>query len=138
MKVSFTIPGTPIAKGRPKFASRGKYVQAYTPEKTLNYENLVKVSYPGGKLSGAIEATIYLFFPIPKSTSKKKAEDMRNLRTLHTKKPDADNCIKAILDALNNIAYDDDSQIAMVRAYKFYSDEPKADVVLAEIDEKRR
>lgn len=138
MKVSFTIPGTPVAKSRPRFASRGRFMQAYTPEKTLNYENLVKISYPGGKLSGAIEATIYLFFPIPKSTSKKKAEDMRSLRILHTKKPDADNCVKAILDALNNIAYDDDSQVAMVRAYKYYSDEPKADVVLAEIDEKRR
>ena len=133
MKIEFTVPGTPVAKQRPHFANRGKYVQAYTPDKTASYENLVKISYTGQKLHGAIMATIYLYFPIPKSTSKKKAEGMRKLKIFHTKKPDADNCIKSILDALNNIAFDDDGQVAYIMAWKLYSDNPRAEIILEEI-----
>lgn len=133
MKIEFTVPGTPVAKQRPRFASRGKYVQAYTPDKTASYENLVKISYTGQKLHGAIMATIYLYFPIPKSTSKKKIEEMKILKIKHTKKPDADNCVKSILDALNNIAFDDDGQVAVIHVWKHYSDRPRAEIILEEI-----
>ena len=135
MKIEVTVPGTPVAKSRPRFASRGRFMQAYTPEKTINYETLVKLSYPGGKLTGAIKATIGLYFPIPKSTSKKKAEGMRDLKIFHAKKPDADNCIKSILDALNNIAFDDDGQVAYIKAWKLYSDNPRAEIILEELEE---
>ena len=37
----FTIPGQPVAKGRPRVGKWG----AYTPEKTVNYENLVQFSF---------------------------------------------------------------------------------------------
>lgn len=47
-------------------------------------------------------------------------------------KPDIDNVIKVICDALNGIAYKDDTQIIKVTAEKFYSDEPK---VIVEIEE---
>ena len=42
--VTFTVPGTPVGKGRPKFARRGNFTVAYTPEKTASYENLVKIA----------------------------------------------------------------------------------------------
>jgi hypothetical protein len=42
--IAFTIPGQPVAKGRPKFARRGAHVVAYTPAKTASYENLVKLA----------------------------------------------------------------------------------------------
>uniref|UniRef100_UPI0015890B54 RusA family crossover junction endodeoxyribonuclease n=1 Tax=Burkholderia ambifaria TaxID=152480 RepID=UPI0015890B54 len=43
-RVEFVVPGTPVAKGRPKFARRGAHVTTYTPEKTERYENLVKLA----------------------------------------------------------------------------------------------
>jgi Holliday junction resolvase RusA-like endonuclease len=58
---------------------------------------------------------------------------MRALKIFHTKKPDADNCIKSILDALNNIAFDDDGQVADIKAWKLYSDNPRAEIILEEI-----
>ena len=41
----FVIPGEPVAKGRPKFSTRGGFVKAITPEKTANYETLVKLAF---------------------------------------------------------------------------------------------
>lgn len=46
---SFTVLGIQ-GKGRPRFASRGGYVTAYTPEKTRVYETTVLAAY---KAAGA-------------------------------------------------------------------------------------
>ena len=138
MTTEFTIPGTPQAKQRPRFSRRGSYVTSYTPEMTVNYENLVKVSWANAnadmKLTGALGAEVKLFFPIPKSVSKKKRLAMEIGTVYHTKKPDVDNCLKSIFDALNGIAYDDDSQIVAVTAAKFYSENPRAWVKITELE----
>jgi Holliday junction resolvase RusA-like endonuclease len=47
-----------------------------------------------------------------------------------TKKPDIDNIEKIIFDALNGIAYNDDSQIVSCWADKFYSTVPRVEVVI--------
>ena len=137
MKVKFTVPGEAVAKQRPKFSRQGAFVRTFTPDKTVNYETLVKMTYAQQceetKLSGAIRAEMQFYFPIPKSVSKKKHEEMASGKIRHTKKPDADNCVKSILDALNKIAFDDDGQVCEVYAYKFYSESPKAIVTLEEI-----
>jgi len=137
MRVVFTVQGTPVGKGRPRFTTANGYARSYTPQKTLNYENLVKTYYSlevgQKKLQGAIKAKITAYFPIPKSTPKKLRAEMELTDVPHTKKPDGDNIIKAILDALNGIAYDDDSQVAIVEINKFYSTFPRAVVILEEM-----
>ena len=67
-------------------------------------------------------ATIIAYFAVPKSYSKAKRLDcvLNNLRP--TKKPDADNIAKIILDSLNGIAYDDDSQIVELTVIKEWTD----------------
>ena len=45
-------------------------------------------------------------------------------RTLPTKKPDADNVMKIILDALNGVAYEDDRQIVALAIRKTYGEKP--------------
>lgn len=140
MPVKFEVLGVPVGKGRPRFSTQGGFVRAITPEKTANYERLVRLSYQ--KQIGAfmfdkdipLRAIIRAFFPIPKSTSKKKREQMRDLRILHTKKPDADNIVKAVLDALNGVAYYDDSQVAEVLISKAYAEQPKVMIELYEVD----
>lgn len=135
--MKFTVYGKPVAKGRPRFSNRGGFVRSYTPENTINYENLVKLSYQtqvgNKKLDGMIYAEIIAYFPIPKSTSKKNAELMRNYEIMHTKKPDCDNLAKSILDALNGIAYDDDSQVCSLLVSKFYGDVARVEIELGEI-----
>ena len=51
----------------------------------------------------------------------------------HTKKPDAENVSKSILDALNKLAYDDDSNIVELHIEKWYSDSPRAEVFIEEV-----
>lgn len=132
------IPGVPVGKGRPKFSTFGGYPKAYTPVKTVNYENLVKIAFQQTgeqpfERETQLRADITAFFPIPKSVSKKKREEMNRGLLMHTKKPDCDNIAKSILDALNGLAYYDDSQICELSVYKMYSDEPHAEIVINSI-----
>ena len=140
MVVEFTVYGVPQSKSRPRFVRRGNFMQTYTPKETVNYETLVKLSYQqmagGIKLIGAIRAECKFYFPIPKSVSKKKHNEMLEgkIRPITVSK-DADNCVKSVLDALNKIAYDDDRQVVELEAYKLYSEQPRAEIKLLTLDE---
>ncbi len=134
-RVMFTVPGEAKAKARPRVVQG----HAYTPKKTIEYENFVKQCYMiyGNKerLVGPVRARIDIFTKIPKSASKKKRMLMLNGKMRPTKKPDCDNIAKAILDSLNDIAYDDDKQAVEVFIRKFYTDEPRTVIILEEIAE---
>ena len=128
--VRFSVLGKPLGKGRPKFRNYGKYVNTYTPEKTVSFETLVKLEYrrqcgdkrfPDDAMIG-IEITAY--FPIPKSASKKKVEAMLKREIRPTVKPDFDNIAKIIADALNCVAYSDDKNIVDSAVHKYYSYTP--------------
>jgi len=128
--IQFVVYGEPVAKGRPRFSKRGF---AYTPEKTTNYENLVKLSYLDSDrekyFNGEqLRAEIIAYFGIPKSKPKKIQEQMLSGVIRHTAKKDCDNIAKGILDSLNGIAFTDDSQIVSLEIDKYYSNEPKAEI----------
>ena len=119
MKVTFTVPGIPVGKGRPRFMKNG---HTYTPQKTRDYEGKVvrcwKCQSGKGFAAGVpLVAHIAAYFPLPKSLSKKRAAELDG--TPHVKKCDADNLAKAILDALNTHAYQDDSAIAFLTVRKY-------------------
>lgn len=137
MRIEFEIPGQPVAKGRPRFARRGNFVATYTPEKTVNYENLVKMAASNAMKSLApttkpVDVFIQLNLQIPESWSKlkKKKALLNDIRA--TKKPDIDNMIKAIKDGCNGIVWKDDSQVVSILAVKRYSEMPRAIVVIEE------
>ena len=138
-KVSITIKGEPKGKARPRFSNTRNGVRTYTPYKTALYENMVSWTYvqeAGNiKFEGNIKANIKAFFSIPKSTSKKKREEMEKELTMYAHKPDTDNIAKIILDSLNGIAYDDDRQITELHVTKHYSKEPRVEVELTEVND---
>ena len=79
IRVAFTVPGEPVAKGRAKFARRGNFVTTYTPEKTARYENLVKLAAEAAMaehhltlLEGPVELRVFAVRSIPASWSAKK------------------------------------------------------------------
>lgn len=130
----FTAYGQPAAKGRPRLGKWG----TYTPDKTVNYENLVKYSYIDEHkdkelIQGYVNIEMKFYMQIPKSTSKKKRDLMLRHGILPDKKPDYDNMAKSITDALNGIAYRDDSQIVEAHIYKYYSEEPRTEVIIKEV-----
>lgn len=136
--VAFVIPGTPVGKGRPRFSRRGAFVTTYTPEKTASYENLVKVKAEeamNGRpvIEGAVAAVIWLYVTPPASWSKKKKAAALAGELLPTSKPDVDNVIKGIFDAMNEIVWKDDKQACDVTVRKRYADTARATVTVREI-----
>ncbi|GAI25942.1 unnamed protein product [marine sediment metagenome] len=76
--ITLIIPGKPIAKQRARTV-KNKYtgqVMSFTPKETINYAALIKQIYIDKyglyKLNGAIRQVINAYYPIPKSTSRKK------------------------------------------------------------------
>jgi Holliday junction resolvase RusA-like endonuclease len=136
---TFTIPGQPVAKGRPKFARRGANVVAYTPQKTASYENLVKlvaaVAMKGSDPTGRpVRLTVALTLQVPASWSNKRRALALAGAIRATKKPDADNVLKGIKDGCNGIVWRDDAQVVRIELSKDYGEVPGALVTVSEID----
>lgn len=127
--IGLTIPGDPLGKQRHR---SGRYGQ-YTPIKTVNYETQVRerfaACYPTRELMlGPLVIEIRAYLAIPKSATKKKRAAMLANIIRPTKKPDYDNISKIIGDALNGVAYKDDSQIVSATIHKYYSDNPRVEL----------
>lgn len=136
--ISFSIPGVPVGKGRPRFAKRGNFVQAYTPEKTASYENLVKVKAEEamqGKpiIEGAAGVSMFLFVAPPASWSQKKQRAALAGEIHPTSKPDMDNVVKGIFDACNDIVWRDDKQVCSLTVVKRFAAMPGAVVEIKAI-----
>lgn len=71
----------------------------------------------------ALKMRVEYHMPIPKSYSKRRA--LETLKKLHTNTPDLSNLIKFTEDALNEVAWHDDSLICEIEAVKLYSKEAK-------------
>ena len=125
MIYEFEIPGKIIGKGRPRLNSYTGAV--YTPTRTKDYENLVMqyfmIKYPKFKqLEGRVSVEIVANFEVPKSTKKQDKILMLEYKINPIKKPDIDNIVKIILDAMNEIAFKDDTQITKLNVEKKYSE----------------
>ncbi|MCY0148349.1 RusA family crossover junction endodeoxyribonuclease [Hoeflea sp. G2-23] len=135
MRLTVNLAGAPLAKGRVRFAKATGHT--YTPERTVNYESRLahaaQVAMAGRPLlTGPLEVHVEIRMPIPKSKPKKwKADALAGL-IRPTKKPDADNFAK-MLDALNLIVWEDDSQIVDLRTVKFYHEAPAFIATVSEL-----
>jgi Holliday junction resolvase RusA-like endonuclease len=118
----FKVPGVPRAKGRPRMTKAG---HAYTPSKTAQAEEsflvLAMAHFPR-PLNGPLRLELSFTFPIPVSWPKRKRAAALNLEFGHTGRPDIDNLIKLVLDALNGRAWIDDRQIYSLEASKSYAE----------------
>ena len=139
-EIRFIIPGKPFGKQRPRVACMGKFSKAYTPKETIAYENLVKLFYTqkaNGEMfpeDAELEIVILANYEIPKAASKVKREKMLSGKIRPTKRPDIDNVAKVIYDSLNKVAYHDDAAIVESRVGKFYSDNPRVEVTIRQIN----
>ena len=140
MEVKFTILGEPKGKGRPRFCRNTGH--AITPKDTVNYETLVHMEYVARceefrfPDDAMLDMRIRAYYSIPKSASKKKRAAMIIGEIRPTKKPDMDNVVKIIADSLNQVAYRDDTQIVDCQCRKFYSDNPRVEVMIKTVEPK--
>ncbi len=137
--IEFTIYGEPVAQGRPRFARRGKFTQAYDPPDSREYKKYVKLlasqNRPHTPIEGPVELKLLIYRPLLKSMSKKKkaAAVAGALRPI--KKPDVDNVAKGIMDAMTGIIWADDKQVVGLQVSKYYSEQPRVEVQVIELDE---
>ncbi len=126
------IPGEPCAQGRPRFSTAGGFVRAYDPAKSRNYKAYVKaVCADAAEKQGwlfntdlPLEVELIAGLSIPSSKSKKWKQAAAEGVEKPTKKPDVDNLIKIIMDALSGVIYKDDKQIIKMSVEKRYAEQP--------------
>jgi Holliday junction resolvase RusA-like endonuclease len=135
-EMNYVVEGTPVGKGRPKFARRGKFVSTYTPTKTRTYEDTIKVAARQAMtiepLQTPVTVFVYISVPIPASYSKKRKEACLSGFEKPMKKPDVDNVSKCFLDAMNGIVYVDDVQVISLHMTKVYNTVGMVEVMVRE------
>ncbi|KVU18281.1 RusA family crossover junction endodeoxyribonuclease [Burkholderia ubonensis] len=141
-RVEFTVPGKPVAKGRPRFARHGAHVRTFTPEATERYENLVKMAARAAMrdtlpYEGPVRLIVNIGLPIPASWSQKRQDAAAAGAIGATKKPDWSNVAKSIEDGLNGIVYVDDAQIVDGWVSKRYTRTPGVRVEVIELNLQR-
>jgi Holliday junction resolvase RusA-like endonuclease len=130
--IEFVIPGAPVGKGRPRSTRSGRH---YTPEATRAYEALVArcalVARGQAKpFSEPVSLWLTAYVPIPASWSKAKQSQARSGELRPSSRPDLDNVLKAVADAMNGIVYTDDALVVALTATKYYSEQPRVEVLV--------
>jgi Holliday junction resolvase RusA-like endonuclease len=137
--IQFTVYGEPVAQGRPRATTIAGRARLYDPAKSRNYKEYVRLAAsehaPAALLEGPLLLSVSIYRSIPKSFSKKKTAQAEAGELRPTSKPDVDNYVKGIKDALNKVIWKDDSQIVSVTVAKFYSQKPRIEVKVQALEE---
>lgn len=133
--IKIIVPGEPIAKARPKFARRGKFVQTYNIQETEEGKFIAQVlAQANGKtIDGPIRMTMIATKSRPKShygTGRNSGKLKPSAPALPATKPDLDNYIKFLCDCFNEILFRDDAQIVGIKAIKRYGKNPRTEILL--------
>jgi Holliday junction resolvase RusA-like endonuclease len=130
--VTFTIDGRPVpwkrqrTKGKQRFPAEGqkkaklRVIEAF-------YEGAERYDLIRIDNALAVSMRVHAVFKLPQRIPK---GDPRRMGSPHTFTPDADNLGKLVKDALNGIAYKDDSQVSDLRVTKQWSDHDRTTVTL--------
>ena len=144
-KVNHDIKSTvinmiPVSAPRPRVVTKvikGKRVsRAYNKSEYTDYKNaFLQLAKMQNKkfLTGALELEIIFVMPIPNSWSKKKR--IASVGQPHISKPDPDNLLKSVLDALEGTIYKNDSQIYSINAKKVYGTNPRTIYYFKELED---
>jgi Holliday junction resolvase RusA-like endonuclease len=138
-KISFVVHGDPVPKARARVVQNKKTgrMYAFTPKKTLEYEELIRgvaSSFrPVELMEGPIVLGLRVYRRIPKSFSKKKSLAAEAGQIRPDTRPDMDNYLKAVKDALQGVIWKNDSQIVEYdNMGKYYSFDPRAEIEVRE------
>lgn len=147
MTMKFVIDGKPQAKqsfkvGTVTTKDGRTFATQYTPMEMKYYANLVKMMFrntypkhlPSVFYDVALAVTITVHVAIPKSYSNKKKGLALKGSLVPKTKPDCDNIAKNICDALNEVAWPDDKQIARLLVKKVFDENPFVEVEIDAIN----
>lgn len=99
------------AKGRPRLTRSGR---AYTPRRTRRDEAAVRAAWVEAHGTDPswepVELDVTVSHPLPKGSAK------RRIGCVDLVRPDLDNVLKLVMDALNGVAWEDDTQVVALSA----------------------
>lgn len=132
--VSFTVEGKPKGKARHRTTRSG---HTYTPAATKAAEREIawtfrKVAGRCPIMTGAVALNVEAVFRVPKAWSWRMREEALEGKIPFTGKPDADNILKLVMDALNGVAWVDDSQVHPEKPIRRYGEPERTEVTLVE------
>jgi len=133
---TITVPGVPVAQPRQRFANIGGFVKNYTSARDpVNaFKAAVRIAWSNATnqapLVGPVRLSIAFVLPRTQARPEKVPKDLWGEgRVVMPCRPDLDNLIKSVKDALNGLAWHDDGQVWRVTATKHYAaanEQPKA------------
>lgn len=136
--IQFTIMTEPVAQGRPRASTVHGKVRMYDPKKSRDFKRYVSAIAakfaPVSLLEGPLQLEVKVYKPSLKSFSKKKALAAEEGLLRPTTKPDVDNYVKGVKDALNKVIWHDDSQVVDLKVSKWYSEKPRVEVTVKELN----
>ena len=139
MEFDLVVTGEPVAQGRPKFSTIGGHPRAVDPAKSREYKHIVSVmarqkmaELGMTPMEGPLRLHVHVFRVPPKSMGKKRSAEACSLSKGITTKPDLDNYIKLVSDALNGVVFLDDSQVVAIEATKRYGKMPGMIITVTE------
>lgn len=127
---SFSIPGEPI--GKPRMTQQDRWKKRPATDRYWEWCDIARVAAGLGKMEKAnaedyFGVIVFAHCSIPKSYSPKKRAALEGM--LCSSKPDTDNIIKALCDAL----FENDERICIMQGYKYWAydnEAPRLDVFL--------
>jgi Holliday junction resolvase RusA-like endonuclease len=125
VSVSFVIPGIPV--GKPRQTRRDKWAKRPAVLKYREWADVARLVAPRDLTGIPLDLEVRAFLPIPTRFS--RAERKFLVGRPHRSRPDIDNILKSVMDAL----WGEDSGIARVTASKFYDDGhgPRVEVIVS-------
>jgi Holliday junction resolvase RusA-like endonuclease len=142
---TFLVFGNPVSQPRQRHCVLGGFSHNYTPSKSPvnEYKAGIRMAvgdkYHGALLSGAVRVNCEFVFERPKGhfrTGKHSNMLRENAPYWHTKKPDRDNCDKAVLDALKGVLLADDACVcsgALTKRYAYLGEQPHTEITVTEL-----
>ena len=143
--MELTIKGTPVAMQRHRTNKR--FGHNYLPKKSKDFKKLIQneyvKKYKVKPFFNSKEDEYYLnlntYVKIPKSYTKKRRKEIIEKGLRPNKKPDIDNYLKIVMDALNEYAYIDDAQITSIKVdknYCEYKEDERIEIYIAKEEKK--
>ena len=136
--IRLEIRGAPIAQPRPRvvtIAGRARAISATSKHPVKDWKKRIMVAvesqFKGEPLQGPLRLKCSFLMPRPKRLYRKKDAEGE---VWSSSRPDLDNLIKAVKDALNGIVWHDDSQVASLTVEKHYHSKTGGPGAVVEIE----
>jgi Holliday junction resolvase RusA-like endonuclease len=135
--IDLKIAGKSSTKQRPRFNTQTG--RTYTPSSNIISENDVRAVWREAgepRISDDVAIHAYIKVSVLRPNSHFNTKGNLNKKGLHNpiprnKKPDLDNSIKTLFDALNSRAYKDDVQIAALVCERVWGKWPETRIILS-------